>query len=174
MAIIGYTGKNSDSGPSPRIWSRFKILESMEDRNIGTELFEDFRTFCGSVTTKVGSYRSSGMSFESYEESGGSIVQLPTEVNGVIRIATDATDNDIFTGEALIQIRTAGASGTLVAVASGNIVPAATRVAVPVFQITASATIDTTAAQVVGVGADWSAASSSNSARLDIMVVEIY
>lgn len=88
--------------------------------------------------------------------------------------ATNATDNDIFTGEALIQIRTAGASGTLVAIASGNIVPAATRVAVPVFQITASTTIDTTAAQVVGVGADWSVASSSNSARLDIMVVEIY
>jgi hypothetical protein len=42
-----------------------------------------------------------------------------------------------------------------------------------VYQITASTTIDTTAAQVVGVGADWSVASASNSARLDIMVVEI-
>lgn len=88
--------------------------------------------------------------------------------------ATDVADNNIFTGEALIQIRTAGASGTLVAVASGNIVPAATRVAVPVYQITASTAIDTTAAQVIGVGADWSAQSSSDSARLDIMVVEIY
>jgi hypothetical protein len=87
--------------------------------------------------------------------------------------ATDATNTDIFTGEALIQIRTAGASGTLVAVASGNIVPAATRVAVPVYQITASTTIDTTAAQVIGVGADWST-TGANSARLDIMVVEIY
>lgn len=87
--------------------------------------------------------------------------------------ATNATDNDIFTGEALIQIRTAGANGTLVAVASGNIVPAATRVAVPVYQITASTAIDTTAAQVVGVGADWST-TDANSARLDIMVVEIY
>jgi hypothetical protein len=87
--------------------------------------------------------------------------------------ATDATNNDIFTGEATVVIRTAGASGTLVAVASGNIVPAATRVAVPVYQITASTTIDTTAAQVVGVGADWSGA-GANSARLDIMVVEIY
>lgn len=87
--------------------------------------------------------------------------------------ATDATNNDIFTGEALIQIRTSGASGTMVAVASGNIVPAATRVAVPVFQITASTTIDTTAAQVVGVGAKWSTTSGSNSCRLDMMVVEI-
>jgi hypothetical protein len=88
--------------------------------------------------------------------------------------ATDPANNDIFTGEALIQIRTAGGSGTMVAIASGNIVPAATRVAVPVFQITAETAIDTTAAQVVGVGADWSGNSASNSARLDIMVVEIY
>jgi hypothetical protein len=88
--------------------------------------------------------------------------------------ATDATNNDIFTGEALIQIRTAGASGTFVSVASGNIVPAATRVAVPVFQMTASTAIDTTAAQVVGVGAKWSTTSGSNSCRLDMMVVEIY
>lgn len=87
--------------------------------------------------------------------------------------ATNATNDDIFTGEALIQIRTAGASGTLVAVASGNIVPAATRVAVPVFQITASTAIDTTAAQVIGVGADWST-TDANSCRLDILVVEIY
>jgi hypothetical protein len=43
-----------------------------------------------------------------------------------------------------------------------------------VFQVTASTTIDTTAAQVVGVGADWSSSSGSNTARLDIMVVEIY
>jgi len=87
--------------------------------------------------------------------------------------ATNATNDDIFTGEALIQIRTAGASGTLVAVASGNIVPAATRVAVPVYQITASTAIDTTAAQVIGVGADWST-TDANSCRLDILVVEIY
>lgn len=88
--------------------------------------------------------------------------------------ATDATNNDIFTGEVLIQIRTAGASGTLVAVASGNIVPAATGVAVPVFQITASTAVDTTAAQVIGVGGKWSTTSGSNSCRLDILVVEIY
>lgn len=88
--------------------------------------------------------------------------------------ATDATANDVFMGEATIVIRTAGGSGTLVAVASGNIVPAATRVASPVFQITASTAIDTTAAQVVGVGCDWSTTNAGNSARLDIMVVEIY
>jgi len=88
--------------------------------------------------------------------------------------ATDAVNGHVFIGEATICIRTVGGSGTLVAVASGNIVPAATRVAVPVYQITASTAIDTTAAQVVGVGADWNSSNAGNSARFDIMVVEIY
>lgn len=89
--------------------------------------------------------------------------------------ATDVADNNIFAGEALIQIRTAGASGTLVAVGTHTDVPAASGTATHgITEITASTTIDTTAAQVIGVGADWSVASASNSARLDIMVVEIY
>lgn len=89
--------------------------------------------------------------------------------------ATDVADNNIFAGEALIQIRTSGASGTLVAVGTHTDVPAASGTATHgICEITASTTIDTTAAQVIGVGADWSVASSGNSARLDIMVVEIY
>lgn len=88
--------------------------------------------------------------------------------------ATDVANDNIFTGECTIQIRTAGASGTFVAVGSHSDVPAASGTAVPVYEITASTAIDTTAAQVIGVGADWSVASASNSARLDIMIVEIY
>lgn len=89
--------------------------------------------------------------------------------------ATDVANNNIFAGEALIQIRTAGASGTLVAVGTHTDVPAASGTATHgICEITASTTIDTTAAQVIGVGADWSVASASNSCRLDIMVVEIY
>lgn len=89
--------------------------------------------------------------------------------------ATDVADNNIFAGEATIVIRTAGASGTLVAVGTHTDVPAASGTATQgICEITASTTIDTTAAQVVGVGADWSAASASNSCRLDILVVEIY
>ena len=88
--------------------------------------------------------------------------------------ATDATANDIFTGEALIQIRTIGASGTFVSVGSMNIVPAASGTAVPVYQIVASTAVDTTGALVIGVGCDWQSSSGTNSARLDIMAVEIY
>lgn len=88
--------------------------------------------------------------------------------------ATDATNNDTVQGEAMIQIRTIGATGTMIASASGNIVPAATRVAVPVYQITASTTIDTTAALDVTVGYKWSTTSGSNSCRNDMFVVEMY
>lgn len=88
--------------------------------------------------------------------------------------ATNATNDDIFEGDAIIVVRTAGASGTFVATGSFTKVEAASGTATRVSAITASTAIDTTAAQVVGVGADWSVASSSNSCRLDIMVVEIY
>lgn len=89
--------------------------------------------------------------------------------------ATDVADNNIFAGEALIQIRTAGASGTLVAVGTHTDVPAASGTATHgITEITASTTVDTTAAQVIGVSAKWSTTSASNSCRLDIFVVEIY
>jgi hypothetical protein len=39
--------------------------------------------------------------------------------------------------------------------------------------ITASTAIDTTATQVIGVGATWSAASASDSCRLDYLTVEM-
>lgn len=89
--------------------------------------------------------------------------------------ATDVADNNIFAGECTIVIRTSGASGTLVAFGTHTDVPAASGTATRgICEITASTAIDTTAAQVIGVGADWSVANAGNSARLDIMVVEIY
>jgi hypothetical protein len=89
--------------------------------------------------------------------------------------ATDVVNNNIFAGEATIVVRTAGASGTFVAVGTHTDVPAASGTAAhDITEITASTTIDTTAAQVIGVGADWSAADPGNSARLDILTVEIY
>lgn len=89
--------------------------------------------------------------------------------------ATDVANDDIFAGEFTLIVRTAGASGTFVGYGTHTEVPAASGTAVhDVTEIVASTTIDTTAAQVVGVGADWSAASASNSCRLDMMIVEIY
>lgn len=89
--------------------------------------------------------------------------------------ATDVANNNIFAGEALIQIRTDGASGTFVAVGTHTDVHAASGTATHgICEITASTTVDTTAAQVIGVSGTWSTTSGSNSCRLDILVVEIY
>jgi hypothetical protein len=88
--------------------------------------------------------------------------------------ATDVANDNIFAGEFTLIVRTAGASGTFVGYGTHVEVPAASGTAVhDITEIKASTTIDTTAAQVVGVGVDWSGA-SANSCRLDLMIVEIY
>jgi hypothetical protein len=89
--------------------------------------------------------------------------------------ATDVANNNIFAGECTLVVRTAGASGTFVAVGTHTDVPAASGTAAhSITEITASTTIDTTAAQVIGVGVDWSTTNAGNSCRLDLLLVEIY
>lgn len=87
--------------------------------------------------------------------------------------ATDATNNDIFAGDAAVAIRTIGASGTFVASSSFTKVEAASLTASRVDQITASTAIDTTAAVVIAVKATWSAISASDSCRLDMFWVSV-
>ena len=87
--------------------------------------------------------------------------------------AVDVANNDTFRGEAVVCIRTAGASGTLVADATYK-TTAAEGTHTTKDDFTASTTIDTTVAQYVGVAGTWSVASSSNSCRLDILSVELY
>jgi len=87
--------------------------------------------------------------------------------------ATDVENNNIFAGDATIVLRTVGSSGTFVAYGVHTDVPAASGTAQnDITEITASTAIDTTAAIVIGVGADWSVANASDSARLDILTVE--
>ena len=89
--------------------------------------------------------------------------------------ATDVANDNIFAGEFTLIVRTAGASGTFVGYGTHTEVPAASGTAVhDITEIKASTTIDTTAAQVIGVGADWSVAAAANSCRLDMLIVEIY
>ena len=87
--------------------------------------------------------------------------------------ATDVADNNIFCGEFELVCRTDGASGTFVGFGSHADVPAASGTASPVYEIVGSTAVDTTAAQVIAVGADWSAASASDSCRLDFMAVDV-
>lgn len=87
--------------------------------------------------------------------------------------ATDVANNDVFSGEYELVIRTTGATGTMVGMGSYKSVPAAEGTFTGKDDILASTTIDTTVAQVLGVSATWSVANAGNSVRLDIFRVII-
>lgn len=86
--------------------------------------------------------------------------------------AVDPANDDMFYFDAIVVIRTAGASGTLVA--TGTLMAAAATAAGDAAPfLLASTAIDTTAAHIVGVEIDRQAsATDGDSARLDILVVE--
>jgi len=89
--------------------------------------------------------------------------------------ATDVANNNIFAGEFTLVIRTIGSSGTMVGYGTHTEVPAASGTAVhDITEILASTTIDTTTAQVIGVGVDWSSTNAGNSCRLDLLEVIAY
>ena len=88
------------------------------------------------------------------------------------RAAVDPANNDIFTFDITVTIRTAGASGTMVA--AGTMAVGAGGTANPIAVLLASTAIDTTAAKDVAVWIDrQAAATDGDSARLDLLVVEI-
>lgn len=85
--------------------------------------------------------------------------------------ALDVANNDIFYIDAEIVIRTDGATGTLVATGTVQIGPQASAT-VKAFSLP-STVIDTTAAQTVGVSLTWSVANAGDSARLDVLDVNL-
>ena len=85
--------------------------------------------------------------------------------------AVDVADGDIYCWHGVIQIRTAGSSGTAVAMASYQ-APAATGTA-PKWNYKASIAVDTTSALRVAVTGDWDAANADNEANSEIFVVDI-
>lgn len=87
--------------------------------------------------------------------------------------AQDVANNDVFLGEYELIIRTIGASGTVVGWGWGKNIAAAEGTITVRDDILASTTIDTTAAQVVGVTGQWSSTNAGNSARLDFFTVDL-
>jgi hypothetical protein len=81
----------------------------------------------------------------------------------------DVANNDIFAFEVNIQIRSIGASGTFVADAMCSIGAAGTGTVRS--YLTASTTIDTTAAQTIAATGTWSVANAGNSCRLDLFEI---
>lgn len=88
--------------------------------------------------------------------------------------ATDVADNNVFTGEYEIAIRTIGASGTMVGQGTFKSIPAAEGTMTIKDDILASTAIDTTADQVIAVSGTWSAQSASDSCRLDFLRVIVF
>lgn len=87
--------------------------------------------------------------------------------------ATDVANDNVFSGEYTLVLRTVGAAGTIVGSGSGKSVPAAEGTATYKDDILASTAINTTTSKQLAVSAQWSVASASNSCRLDVFVVEM-
>lgn len=98
MSKLIYAGYDEGRGPSGAIWTprAREVIKAVRDGDLsaGRYMVDDFNGFGGTVTTNVGTYSSGGNSYISYEDSGGSIAQLASERDGVIRFTTDNTDND--------------------------------------------------------------------------------
>lgn len=86
--------------------------------------------------------------------------------------AVDVANNDVGYIDACIIVRTAGASGTMVATGVTALGVEGTVTGKP-FKL-ASTTLDTTAATDLTVSATWSSNSSGNSVRLDVLTVELF
>ena len=89
----------------------------------------------------------------------------------VTTVAVDVANNDVGYFDALITIRTIGASGTLVAVGQSTLGVPGT--AVPRSFVLGSTAVDTTAAQALTMTATWSVANTSNQCALSSLVVEM-
>ena len=84
--------------------------------------------------------------------------------------ALDVADNDIFTFDLTLVVRTIGASGTFVTSGMVSIGASGTATMKEVFL--GSTAIDTTVDNTLSFSGKWSTTSGSNSARLDVLNVE--
>lgn len=99
-------------------------------------------------------------------QNGTDTIQLKLYLGSTAILTTVAFDpatGDIIKFRARVKIRTAGASGTFVAMAESNRgADAAVAGAAPVLDMTASTAIDTTASTTVSLTSTWSGASANN------------
>lgn len=89
-----------------------------------------------------------------------------------VTAAVDVADGDIGYFDAWITIRTAGASGTLVATGVQGLGVPGTVTAKPF--LLGSTAVDTTATQLISVTADWSAAHADDEVLLDVLNVFLF
>ena len=102
----------------------------------------------------------------------GAHATLPaSNVAAFTSAAIDAVDADVYALNGVIQIRTAGSSGTAVAMFSYQDPDAAATT--PKWQLTASFAVDTTVANYLDFSADWSVAHAENETNSNMFVVDI-
>lgn len=95
--LTTHLGQLGGRGLSPRLWSRVGGQALSGDGASNWHFSgDDFNSFglTTAVAANVGRYAGQAGAYLSYEDTGNSIAQLASEVGGVMRVATDATDND--------------------------------------------------------------------------------
>jgi hypothetical protein len=85
--------------------------------------------------------------------------------------AVDVADNDVGYIDAYLVVRTVGSSGTFVASGVQGLGVPGTVTAKPFTKV--STAVDTTAALVIGISADWSVGHADNEASLTTLIVEV-
>ncbi len=82
-----YGGDNSGRGPSGNVWK--DCPADICDPNIGRAMFDDFLMGPHSLTSAA-----ANMGYYGYLDTSNTALLLATDCNGVMRLLTDATDND--------------------------------------------------------------------------------
>jgi hypothetical protein len=115
MALHGkHASDVGGAEPSGSIWGNVPFVESLVDPGIGYGVHEEFLGFNGLLTSTTGDYTGQAGGYSSYQDTSDTILQLATETTGVVRIATDTTDNDeawLQYGGAASVMATLAASG---------------------------------------------------------------
>lgn len=89
-------------------WPTSEILSVMSGDQDGIYLFEDFECVDTTVSSNVGKLIMRSGGWRSREDTSCSILQLTSDTGGVLRLLTDATDNNE------VYLQAGGAAGTQV------------------------------------------------------------
>ena len=101
MYKVGYSGDNSQTGPSGAIWKDCPIADIIEDPNIGYYFFDDFLAIPKTPPTTEGNF---GI-YKAFSSTGGTIVD-GAEVGGSWALGSDGDDEgaSIHTGATPFKI----------------------------------------------------------------------
>ncbi len=89
MGAVKYGGFTSGTGPSPEIWGRVNVDQARVDPSQGYEFFDDFLNFGTGTEASDATAK-----YDLDEQNAMSVLQLATEVGGVIQMLTGGTAED--------------------------------------------------------------------------------